>query len=78
MNNKTGFSKKNSGPFLIKFCLLALRYMEMKNYRYDACHMTKMAAMPIYGKTLQNSSSPEPAGGFQRNLECSIGDFCPS
>ena len=23
-------------------------------------HMTKMAAMPIYGKNLQKSSSPEP------------------
>ena len=23
-------------------------------------HMTKMAAMPIYGKTLKKSSSPEP------------------
>ena len=23
-------------------------------------HMTKMAAMPIYGKTFQKSSSPEP------------------
>ena len=30
-------------------------------------HMTKMAAMPIYGKTLQNSS-PEPLDRFQRNL----------
>ena len=24
--------------------------MEMNNYWYDAGHMTKMAAMPIYGK----------------------------
>ena len=31
-------------------------------------HMTKMAAMPIYGKNLQKSSSPEPAGRFPRNL----------
>ena len=27
-------------------------------------HMTKMAAMPIYGKNLKKSSSPEPAGLF--------------
>ena len=27
-------------------------------------HMTKMAAMPIYGKNLRKSSSPEPAGRF--------------
>ena len=25
-------------------------------------HMTKMATMPIYGKNLKKSSSPEPAG----------------
>ena len=40
-------------------------------------HMTKMAAMPIYGKNLKKSS-PEPAGRFSRNLVCSIGDSCPS
>ena len=26
----------------------------------DPDHMTKMAAMPIYGKNLKKSSSPEP------------------
>ena len=41
-------------------------------------HMTKMAAMPIYGKNLKKSSSPEPAGRFPRNMVCSIGDSCPS
>ena len=41
-------------------------------------HMTKMAAMPIYGKNLKKSSSPEPAGRFPRNLVCSIGDSCSS
>ena len=40
-------------------------------------HMTKMAATPIYVKTLQKSS-PEPAGRFSRNLVCSIGDSSPS
>ena len=29
-------------------------------------------------KTTQKSSSPEPVGGFPRNLVCSIGDFSPS
>ena len=29
-------------------------------------------------KTLQKSSSPEPAGRFSQNLVCSIGDSCPS
>ena len=42
-------------------------------------HVTKMAVKPIYGKkTLQKSSSPEPAGRFPRNLVCSIGDSSPS
>ena len=41
-------------------------------------HMTKMAAMPIYGKNLKKSSSPEPAGRFPPNLVCSIGHSCPS
>ena len=41
-------------------------------------HMTKMAAMPIYGKNLKKSSSPEPEGRFPRNLVCSIGDSCSS
>ena len=41
-------------------------------------HMTKMAVMPIYGKSLKKSSSPEPAGRFPRNLVYSIGDSFPS
>ena len=41
-------------------------------------HMTKMAAMPNYGKNVKKSSSPEPAGRFPRNLVCSIGYSCPS
>ena len=30
-----------------------------KVYINGPCHMTKMAAMPIYGKTFKNLSSPE-------------------
>ena len=41
-------------------------------------HMTKMAATPILVKTLQKSSSPEPACRFSRNLVCSIDDSSPS
>ena len=33
--------------------------MELKIYKHDDGHMTKMAAMPIYVKTLQKPS-PEP------------------
>ena len=39
--------------------------MEMKFCRYDAGHMTKVTAMPIYGKNPSKSSSLEPAGDFQ-------------
>ena len=35
--------------------------------------LTKMAAMPIYGKNLKQSSSPEPKGRWPWNLVCSIG-----
>ena len=31
-------------------------------------HMTKMAAMPIYGKNPSKISSPEPEDRFQQNL----------
>ena len=36
-------------------------------------YMTKMAAMPINGKNLKKSSSPEPAGQFPRNLHVASG-----
>ena len=32
----------------------------MKINTNELGHMTKMAAMPIYGKSLKKSSSPEP------------------
>ena len=32
----------------------------MKIYTNELCHMTNMAAMPIYCKNLNKSSSPEP------------------
>ena len=41
---------ETTGLFLTKFCMQAFRYMEMEIYQYAAAHMTKMAAMPIYGK----------------------------
>ena len=37
-------------PFWTKFCMKAFRYKEMKTWWHDANHMTKMAAMSIYGK----------------------------
>ena len=41
-------------------------------------HMTKMTAMPIYGKNLLKSSSPEPEGLWYWDLVCSIGDVGPT
>ena len=35
----------------------------MKINSNDVGHMTNMAAMPIYGKNLKQSSSPEPIDG---------------
>ena len=32
----------------------------MKIYTNEPGHMTNMSAMPIYGKNLKKSSSPEP------------------
>ena len=32
----------------------------MKFYTNELGHLTNMAAMPIYGKKLEKSSSPEP------------------
>ena len=57
MKIKTYFSQKPLNQILY----VAFGYMEMKIYQHDAGHMTKMAAMPIYGKIpLKESSSPEP------------------
>ena len=47
----------------------------MKIWWHDAGHMTKMAAMPIYGKNPLKSSSPEPTHWFPRNLVYSIGEL---
>ena len=42
----------------------AFRYKEMKICKHDPGHMTKMAARTYMVKTLQKSSSPEPAADF--------------
>ena len=43
-------------------------------YLNNSGHMTKMAVMPIYGKTLQKSFSPELVYRFQRNFQRSTDD----
>ena len=45
---KTCFSQKSLCHF--NQILYVSLYMEMEIYLYDAGHITKMAAMPIYGK----------------------------
>ena len=42
--------------------MLACRYKEMKIYQDNAGHMTKMAAMLIYGKTLLKIVFPGTTG----------------
>ena len=50
----------------------AWRRIWMKINTNELSHMTNMAAMPIYGKNLKKSTSPEPICGWPWNLVCSI------
>ena len=45
-----------------------LRYNEMKIYYHDAGHMTKMAAMHIYGKNPFKIFSPGTSGPISMKL----------
>ena len=76
--NSSLFFSETSGLFETKFHLKAHRRKEMKIYSNTFGHMTKMTAMPMYAKTLQKSSSPEPPARLPWNLVCSIGDSGPS
>ena len=53
------FSSETAWPIKAKFYVEPLWEGETKVYINDADHMTKMAAMSIYGKNLKKSSSPE-------------------
>ena len=44
----------------------------MKIYTNGLGHMTNMATMPIYGKNLKKSSSPEAVDRWPWNFLCSI------
>ena len=72
------FSSETAWPIKAKFYVEPPWEGGTKDCINGPGHMTKMATMPIYGKNLKKSSSPEPAGQFPRNLVCSIGDSCPS
>ena len=54
------FSSETAWPVKAKFYVEPPREGGTKVYINGLGHMTKMAAMPIYGKNLKKSSSPEP------------------
>ena len=54
------FSSKTAWPIKAKFYVEPPWEGGTKVYINGPGHMTKMAAMPIYGKNLKKSSSPEP------------------
>ena len=56
------FSSETTGPIEAKFHMESLWDGGTKVYSNGPGHMTKVAAMPIYGKNLKKSSSPEPKG----------------
>ena len=57
---KTCFFSKTVGSFESKIHMKAYGSIEMTIYTNEVGHMTNMAAIPIYGKNLKKSSSPEP------------------
>ena len=56
------FSSETTGPIKLKFHMETILDAGTKVCSNGPGHMTKMAAMPIYGKKLLKSSSPEPEG----------------
>ena len=52
--------------------MIAWGRIGMKIYTNELGHMTNMAAMPIYGKNLKKSSTPEPIDQWSWNLVSSI------
>ena len=54
------FSSETALPIKAKFYVEPPWEGGTKVYINGPGHMTKMAAMPIYGKNLEKSSSPEP------------------
>ena len=51
---------KNSWAIWNQNSYESLREKKKKIYTNELGHMTNMAALPIYGKNLKKSSSPEP------------------
>ena len=66
------FSSETTGPIKVKFHMELLWEWGTKVVSNSPGHMTKMIAMPLYGKNLKISSSLEPKGLWSWNLVCSI------
>ena len=66
------FSSETAGPIATKFHIQPPGPLGKKNCSNGLGNMTNMAAMPIYGKNLKKSSSPEPIDQWPWNLVCSI------
>ena len=54
------FSSETAGSIATKFHIQPPGPLGKKSCSNDLGHMTNMAAMPIYGKNLKKSSTPEP------------------
>ena len=54
------FSSETNKPIATKFHIQPPGPLGKKSCSNGLGHMTNMAAMPIYGKNLKKSSSPEP------------------
>ena len=59
------FFSETAWPIKAKFYMKHLWEGGTNVYLNNPGHMTKMAAMPIYGKNPSKSSSPEPVDRFQ-------------
>ena len=70
-----GFSSETTGPISFKFRMQFPSKGGKKVYICGPGHMTKMATMPIYGKNLRKSSSPEPLGRFLETLYVAAGEL---
>ena len=66
------FSLETSKPIEAKFHVEPPWDRWMKICSNGLCHMTSMAAMPIYGKNLKKASSVEPKSQWSWKLVCSI------
>ena len=70
------FSSETTGPIEVKFHVDPPWDGGTKVCSNGPGHMTKMAAMPIYGKNLKKSSSPEPKCLFYGKVKFGPLCFC--